>query len=150
MGNNTGDKGIGTSLDIDDAGNFHVAYVDGLDEAVNYVMVQGGTTPQAAETVDDGLGMGDGVHLVGDDSDIVVTPSGEVRISYQDATGGTLRYAIGTPNGNAHDWTVTDVAQDAFAGAFSVQINNGGALQVLNWWRVASPNALGDVALVTP
>jgi len=150
MGNSTGDKGIGTSLDIDDAGNFHVAYVDGLDEALNYAMVEGGTTPQPAEIVDSGLGMGDGVHLVGDDSDIVVTASGELRISYQDATSGTLRYAIGTPNGNAHDWSVADVSQDGFAGAFSVQIDNGGALQVLNWWRVASPGAMGDVRLVSP
>jgi MYXO-CTERM domain-containing protein len=150
MGNNTGDKGIGCSLDIDDAGNFHIAYVDGLDEAVNYAMVQGGTTPVANELVDSGLGDGDGVHLVGDDSSIYVTPGGEVRISYQDATNGTLKLAVGVPNGNAHDWTTTVAQQDGFAGAFSVQLDVGGALQVLNWWRVATPSALGDVRVVQP
>ena len=148
-GQDTGDKGIGTSLDIDAQGHWHVAYVDGLNEGLNYLMVQDGTTPGAPEVVDDGLGSGDGQHLVGDDSNVYVTPGGEVHISYQDATAGQLRYAVGTPSGEAHSWNNGPVTQDGFAGAFSVQLEVEGAHRVLNWWRLASPAAHADVRVVS-
>ncbi|MBW2453924.1 MAG: hypothetical protein JRI68_05420 [Deltaproteobacteria bacterium] len=138
-GENTGDKGVGTSLAIDDGGNFHLAYVDGLTEALNYQMVAGGATPGAAEIVDDGLGNPDGHHIVGDDANILVTQGGEIRISYQDASSGQLRLAVGTPSGEGHDWARNVIDQAGFAGAFSQQIVIGGAVQILNWWRVAAP-----------
>ena len=145
-----GDAGIGASLAIDAQGNYHLAYVNGLDEALNYTMVEGGSTPGAVEIVDDGLGHADGHHLVGDDAHIFVTQSGEIRISYQDATDGTLNYAIGTPAGGAHNWSSKVLAQDDFAGFFSSQIEVKGQLKVLNWWRRAAPSARGDVRLLSP
>jgi MYXO-CTERM domain-containing protein len=150
MGVDTGDKGIGLSLDVDGAGDWHLAYVDGLDESVSYLFVAMGTQPAAPEIIDDGLGSGDGVHLVGDDADVFVTPSGDVQVSYQDATSGQLRYAVGAPQGGTHSWTVKIVEQEGFAGAFSQLLDVGGQRQVLNWWRVASPSAQGDARFVVP
>ncbi|MEM9874983.1 MAG: hypothetical protein AAF928_08815 [Myxococcota bacterium] len=150
-GADTGDKGIGLSLDIDDAGNFHLAYVDGLDEGLNYVAVQDGTSVSGTpQLVDDGRGIGDGVHIVGDDSSISVAPSGEVQISYQDASNGTLRYAVGVPNATGHDWTTRALDQPGFSGFFSQIIEAGGRRQVVHWSRQASPVAVGEVLLVAP
>ncbi|RLB48145.1 MAG: hypothetical protein DRI90_25635, partial [Deltaproteobacteria bacterium] len=149
-GEDTGDKGIGTSLAIDGQGNYHVAYVDGLAEALGYVMVEGGSTPTTPELVDDGLGNPDGHHIVGDDPDILVTQGGDIRISYQDASSGQLRLAIGTPSSGQHDWARQIIEQEGFAGAFSQQIEIGGAVQIINWWRVASPLPIGNVRVVSP
>jgi hypothetical protein len=91
---------------------------------------------------------------VGDDANIWVSPSGEVHITYQDATAGTLRHAIGTASGNAHSWNVTAVTQkDRFAGAFSRLVPWEGKLYLMNWWRVGgktTEGVKGDVTLIAP
>jgi hypothetical protein len=158
-GADNGDKGIGATLAIDGAGDWHLAYVDGYDEAVRYVRVAQGTTPSAPEIVDDGLGIegdkfADGQHIVGDDANIFVTPSGEVHISYQDATAGTLRHAVGSPSADGHSWLLKEIEQgDRFGGAFSRLLEVEGKLMIANWWRVGGRNDLGtvgDVAIVSP
>jgi len=149
-GSDTGDKGSGASLAIDTNGDFHIAYVDGLSESLNYVALQGGTTPTATEIIDDGLGFGDGQHVVGDDSDIVVTQGGEIHVSFQDATSGTLHYAVGTGAAGMHTWDVRVVDQEGFAGAFSQLVEVGGQQHVLNFWRVATPWSQGNVRMLTP
>src|SRR5262249_53720419 len=117
----TGDMGIGATLFIDDSGDWHVAYVDGWAETLRYATIKGGTKVVTPELVDDGLGVppdhfDDGQHLVGDDANIFVTSSGEVHITYQDATAGTLHHAVGAPSGDAHMWKVSLVPQqDRFA-----------------------------------
>ncbi len=153
-GNDTGDMGIGASLAIDASGTYHLTYVDGLTEAVRYVAVTGGKVG-TSEIVDDGLGVGgqafeDGQHLVGDDSHISVSPSGEVRVTYQDATAGTLHYAVGVVGADKHTWTVKIIPQDGFAGAFSSIVEVDGKLQLANWWRKGGKQVEGDVALVSP
>jgi hypothetical protein len=148
--NDTGDKGIGLSLAIDGGGNYHLAYVDGLKEALAYAMVQGGTTPLPAELVDDGLGANEGHHVIGDDANVFVTQGGEVRISYQNATTGKLQLAVGTANGNKHEWKVQTITQDGFAGFFSRQLTVGNDYKIINWWRVGGPLPKGDVRIVTP
>ncbi|HZO12522.1 MAG TPA: hypothetical protein VFB62_04670, partial [Polyangiaceae bacterium] len=149
-GTDTGDKGIGASLFVDKDDVFHMSYVDGLSESLNYVALPGGTAPGSVEVVDDGLSAGDGPHLVGDDSHIFVRPGGEVHISYQDATAGSLRVAVGTPSSAMHTWTTNTMEQQGFAGFFSRQIEFDGGVKVLNFWRVASPKAEGNVRLLTP
>ncbi len=146
----TGDKGIGLSIALDPSGNVHMSYVDGLSEGLDYCFVEGGSTPHPAEVVDTGLGANDGHHVVGDDSNIVVTQAGEVKISYQDATTGRLQIATGTVNGGTHAWKVQSVMQDGFAGAFSKQLLDGGQYKVLNWYRVGKPQTAGDIRIVTP
>ena len=155
MGKDTGDVGIGASLFIDTSNDWHLAYVDGLAESLRYLKLTGGTKAGTPEVIDDGLGVAgvpfaDGQHLVGDDANLVVTPSGEVRVSFQDATAGKLHYATGSLAADKHTWAVQEIAQDSFAGAFSHVVEIDGKLALVNWWRAGVPDVLGDVAVVSP
>ena len=154
-GVDTGDVGIGASLFIDASNDWHIAYVDGLAESLRYIKLTGGTKVGAPEVVDDGLGLNgtafvDGQHLVGDDPSVVVAPSGEVRVSYQDSTVGKLHYAVGSVAADKHTWKVQEIAQDNFAGAFSRVVEVDGKIALVNWWRAGAPNVVGDVAIVAP
>ena len=154
-GTDTGDVGIGATLFIDAGGDWHLAYADGLSEGLRYAVVRGGTEVGGIEVADDGLGLTgapfeDGQHIVGDDANLFVTSGGEIHISYQDATSGTLRHAVGTPSGQGHSWLVSAIEQDAFAGAFSRVIEVKGQLQIANWWRMGGQKVRGDVAIVAP
>jgi hypothetical protein len=153
-GTDTGDVGIGASLAIDKAGDYHVAYVDGLKEGVKYLKLAGGTTPDAASSgiVDDGRPPGspepspDG-HIIGDDSSIVVSDKG-ISVAYQDATTGKLRVATRPLSGGA--WAVKEVKSDdkAFAGFFSLQVTTGGKALVGNFSRTGGAKPAGDVSFV--
>jgi hypothetical protein len=159
----TGDVGIGASLAIDSSGNWHVSYVNGWTEAVEYLEVAGGnlSKPGTPEVVDDGSGLNgmpypDGQHIVGDDSAVSIDDSGTVRVVYQDATAGTLLEATGVAgSGTTHTWTVKVLTQPPteFAGFFSHYIPQ--SQQVANWFRATDhtqdpPVVSGDVALVSP
>lgn len=154
-GTDTGDVGIGASLAIDGSGDFHVAYVDGLKEAVKYMKISGGKTPDASSVsiVDEGnpltAGAGAEKRLVGDDSSIVLD-SKNITIAYQDATAGKLRVATRAINGGT--WAVKEVKSEegAFAGAFSVQVSSGGKNLIGHFWRTGGDKPAGDVAFVTP
>ncbi len=158
----TGDVGVGASLAIDTNGDWHISYVNGWTEALEYMHVPGGSLskPLAPEIVDDGLhldGMlnSDGQHIVGDDSSVTVDGSGNVRIVYQDATAGTLREAVGAPaSGNKHTWTVKAIAQASkFAGFFPHYVSQSQMIE--NWYRATDhtmnpPVVTGNVAFVQP
>jgi hypothetical protein len=158
----TGDVGIGASLAIDTSGDWHVSYVNGWTESLEYLTVPGGvlTKPLAPEIVDGGTAVAatpypDGQHIVGDDSSITVDSSGTVRIVYQGATAGALLEAIGTPGpGGVHSWTTKLLSQPGrFAGFFPHYIPQ--AEQVENWFRATDhtqtpPLVTGDVAFVAP
>jgi MYXO-CTERM domain-containing protein len=154
-----GDVGVGASLFIAENGDWHISYVNGTTEALQYILVPGGGNPtKYPEIVDNGLSLdgtlfADGLHIVGDDSFIMVDTSGVVTIRYQDATAGTLRYATGTPQpGGTHQWAFHAVSQPGlFAGFFPHQL--AGQDQVANWWRKADPatgNISGNVSFVSP
>jgi hypothetical protein len=162
----TGDVGIGASLAITAAGDWHISYVNGWTEAVQYLTVPGGNLmkPLAPEIVDNGTTMNgqtggmpypDGQHIIGDDSAITVDNGGAIRIVYQDATNGTLREATGTPGGgNTHTWTANAVQQaNRFAGFFPHYVPQ--AQVIANWFRATDhtqspPVVTGDVAFVSP
>jgi hypothetical protein len=155
----TGDVGVGASLFIATNGDWHISYVNGSTEALQYIVVPDGGKPvDYPEIVDNGLTLGgtpfpDGLHIVGDDSFIMVDSSGNVTIRYQDATAGTLRYATGAPaSGGKHTWTFSAVSQPGlFAGFFPHQLP--GETQVANWWRETDPatgEIKGNVSFVTP
>jgi hypothetical protein len=151
----TGDMGIGLSLAIDDKGAWHLAYVDGLNEQVRYLKITSGKAGTPA-VVDDGLSLGgmkftDGQHIVGDDSHIAVTSSGEVHITYQDATSGKLRHAVGQPvPGGNPKWSLKAYDHEGFGGAFSNQVDVGGQLKLTHWWRMGGSAPHGDVAVLDP
>jgi hypothetical protein len=155
----TGDVGVGASLFITSTGDWHVSYVNGTTEALQYVMVPGGTMqPSAPEVVDNGTMLNnapypDGQHIVGDDSFIEVDAMGNVTISYQDATAGTLHVATGTPESGVHEWTVLAASQpNEFAGFFSKAIY-GSTSSFANFWRAADQTTgeeTGNVSFVAP
>lgn len=162
----TGDVGIGASLAITSEGDWHVSYVNGWTESLEYLDVPGGnlTKPLSPEVVDNGTtqdgqpsGMPypDGQHIIGDDSSVTVDADGAIRIVYQDATNGTLREATGTPGtGNSHTWTAKVLAQQGrFAGFFPHYVPQAQA--IANWFRATDhtqspPLVTGDVAFVAP
>jgi hypothetical protein len=155
----TGDVGVGASLFIAPNGDWHISYVNGSTEALQYILVPGGGTPtNYPEIVDTGLSLdgttfNDGLHIVGDDSFIMVDSSNVVTIRYQDATAGTLRYATGTPaTGGKHTWALQAIPQPGlFAGFFPHQLV--GETSIANWWRQTDPatgDISGNVSFVSP
>jgi len=108
-----GDSGLAASLFVDAAGVWHVSYVDGAEENLRYARIEGGTV--TAEVVDDGATDGtspnpDGRHIVGDDSSVVVTEGGEIRIAYQDATSQRAMIARRPAAGGAWEISIFDEA----------------------------------------
>lgn len=139
-----GDCGVGASLSVDDAGVWHVSYVDGAEEALRYARVEGGTP--TTMLVDDGSTDGmnphpDGRHIVGDDSSIAVTSSGEIRIAYQDATSQRALLARGSGDGT---WEIQIVDMDDSAGYFTTQVLVGTTSFVAHWWRQQMRDMLGN------
>lgn len=135
MGGGDYDAGIGASLFVDSTGLWHVAYVDGTNEALRYLTYNGTSIVRAV--VDDGTTDGedaftDGKHVIGDDSSVAVLSNGQVRIVYQDATNQTQRFA--SKSGSRWDRSV--IAGDATvrAGFFNKQIPVGTVSYIANWW----------------
>jgi hypothetical protein len=131
-----GDSGIGASLFIDAMGTWHVTYVDGAEEALRYAQVSGGTVT-VRETIDDGstsdgmMAYTDGRHIVGDDSSVVVMPSGEVRVAYQDATAEHTMIARRDAMGH---WTHAVLDPMAHNGFWVEQEISGTNSYVASWW----------------
>lgn len=140
----SGDSGMGSSLFVDGSGTWHVTYVDGTDEGLRYAQITGGSVT-VRELVDDGTTDGttphtDGRHLVGDDSSVVVTAGGEVRVSYQDATAHTL--VIARRSGTSWSQRVLD-AED-HTGFWAEQALTDSSSRVVTWWRRQAPRATID------
>ncbi len=94
-----GDRGIWSTMTVDSAGLWHVAYVDAYEERVLYVRVNNGMVMGMPEVVDDGDGLAgtaftDGHHIIGDSLSIALDGMGVARVAYQDSTAGTLRLAV--------------------------------------------------------
>jgi hypothetical protein len=157
----TGDVGVGASLFITPSGDWHISYVNGYTEALQYAYLAMGKFPATGvdvkpEIVDTGLTLNgtaftDGQHIVGDDSDVQVDANGVVTILYQDATSGTLRVAVGTPSMGAHKWAVKAEMQPSLFAGFFPRFVPTTAL-VSNWWRSNDSSGVttGNVSLLTP
>jgi len=154
----TGDDGIAASVTITANGDWHVVYVNGITERVQYLLWPGGAgAPLAPEIVDDGYDSGkpypDGKHIVGDDATLQVDAGGVVTVAYQDSTTGKLRVATGAPaSGGAHKWAAKTVDQPNRFGGFFPRFVSGGP-QITNFYRQtdkATTDIIGDVAFVTP
>jgi MYXO-CTERM domain-containing protein len=136
----SGDCGIGASLFVDDTGTWHVTYVDGAEEQLRYSQVSGGAVT-LRELIDDGSTNGseahdDGRHVIGDDSSVVVTSTGEVRVAYQDSTDAVTMLARRTGAGT---WTVS-VIDDVDASGFWVeQVVTTSGSSVASFWRRNEP-----------
>ena len=134
-----GDSGMSVDLFVARDGAWHLAYVDGAEEALRHAVVRGGEVV-SRETVDDGATsdgstrFSDGRHIVGDDASIVVLDSGEVRIVYQDATVQSLRLA--RKASGADDWALSVLDEMDHTGFWAVQVPSGPSATVaVTWWR---------------
>ncbi len=132
-----GDSGLAASLAIDSSGTWHVSYVDGAEEVLRYARFTA-STPPTYTIIDDGTTDGttmhdDGRHIVGDDSSLVVLDSGEIRVTYQDATTQTLMFASSTDNGDT--WSLSVIDDENSTGYFATQKTDGSASTIGTWWR---------------
>ncbi|MBI5490898.1 MAG: hypothetical protein HY905_26435, partial [Deltaproteobacteria bacterium] len=128
-----GDAGWYPSLDIDAAGQRHISFVDGIAETLVYLNPDSGVR----EVVDGRTIAGRERNIVGDDSTIRVTASGEIWIAYQDATARTLLLAHRTAPGT---WEVRSVDTEDSSGFFAnMTLGTDGETPVLStyWHRTA-------------
>ncbi len=96
-----GETGLYPSLFVTPGGELHVSYMNATRQALLYRTLDPQLQTVILETVIEGIAMGtgpDGV-IFGADSAVVVDAPGIVRIAYQDATHGDLRYARRAPGG---------------------------------------------------
>lgn len=115
----TDEVGQYPSLLVTPGGEIHLAYMNETRRSVVYRNLSAGLTTQINEEIETGLGrtMIPGGELVGADPALVVDSNGIVRIAYQNATAGELRYArrMGTDN-----WSIVTLRGDEtpYEGSF--------------------------------
>jgi hypothetical protein len=135
-----GDSGIGASLFVDSGGTWHVTYADGAEETLRYATVTG--TTATPEVVDNGATDGtapnpDGRHIVGDDSSVVATEGGEVRVVYQDATEQRVMLARRASGGA---WEISILDESDSTGYWLEHHLLGTTSFIATFWR----NSGGD------
>ncbi|MEM6962567.1 MAG: hypothetical protein AAF550_12630, partial [Myxococcota bacterium] len=138
-----GDSGLSASLTVDPSGTWHVSWVDGGEESLRYTTVRNGVVdpPQTVDegsTTPEGVRHFDGRHIVGDSSSIAVTLSGEVRITYQDATAGRTMLARLPPNGQ--NWLIEILDGAGHTGYWTSQIVWRNTSVISYFWRGLTPN----------
>lgn len=127
--------GAHPSLFVDANGVYHIAYYDLVTHSLHYA-TRDSTTER--ELVDDGISAdgqaySDGRHWVGTDPALVVLPSGEIRIAYQDQSAQRTLLATRAAGENA--WVISTLDAEPHTGFFSVQRLRESGSQVFSWWR---------------
>lgn len=117
------DAGLFPSLFVTAGGEIHLTYMNASRQSVWYRNLDDQLASLIAEEIELGIGMGggpDGV-LIGADSALVVDANGLVRVAYQDATRGDLRYARRT---GPMAWTLFTLAGDEnpYRGSFGFYV----------------------------
>lgn len=118
-GGGTDETGLYPSLFVTAGGEIHLAYMNVTRQALRYRALDGQFGTTLAEDVESGIGVGGGPdgELLGADPALVVDAGGRVRIAYQNATLGDLRYARREASGA---WTLLTLAGDEvnYSGTF--------------------------------
>lgn len=113
------ETGLFPTLFVQGADEIHLAYVNATRQTLRYRLLSANLVSVLVEDVEVGLGAGSGPdgELVGADAALVVDANGQVRIAYQNATLGDLRYARRT---GADQWSTVTLAGDEmpYAGSF--------------------------------
>ena len=133
-GGGGGDSGWYPSIDIDGMGQRHISFVDGISEDLIYLSPETGVR----EVVDGRSLAGRERAIVGDDSTIRVTMSGDIWISYQEASSQSLLLAHRTAPGA---WDVQMVDGEDSSGFFAnMTLGTDGETPVLStyWHRTAT------------
>ncbi|MCK6550858.1 hypothetical protein L6R52_33785 [Myxococcota bacterium] len=118
------DAGLFPSLFVTPAGEIHLSYLNATRQALYYRNLDDTLATVIVEEVESGLGGSSGPDgtLVGADSALVVDRFGAVRIAYQDATNGDLRYARRM---GPSSWTLLTLAGDeaTYRGSFGFYVD---------------------------
>lgn len=103
---NGDDTGLYPSMLVTPAGEIHLVYMNATRRSVVYKSLDASLRATITETIESGIGMGSapGGELVGADPAIVVDAMGSIRVAFQNATTGELRYARREGPGR---WNVT-------------------------------------------
>jgi hypothetical protein len=102
------ENGIYPSLQIDIAGNMHLAYYDYQERTLKYAFLSAGSSKWAIDTVDS-------VENTGWYPSLRVDANNLVHISYYDAGNTSLKYALGQLGG----WSIYTVDNDGNVGLIS-------------------------------
>ncbi|MEM9490012.1 MAG: hypothetical protein AAGC55_12770, partial [Myxococcota bacterium] len=145
-GGDGSDVGWYPSIAIAEDDTIHVSYVSASNSDLLYI----NTADNIPEVIDDGYRVvgttSDGLpipefHRVGDDSSLVLTPSGPV-VAYQDATTHELLYATRSGDGG---WEFIALAGDEseFVGAYGFYVSAAfdGSQVVVSSWVIDSPQS---------
>ncbi|MCA9582452.1 MAG: hypothetical protein KC416_11700, partial [Myxococcales bacterium] len=89
----------------------------------------------------------DGRHLVGDDSAVYVTTSGEVRIAYQDAT--TQEVILATRATAGGPWGLRVLDGDRHTGFFLRHLGDGTTSRVATWWKGPIADGVSGIRLLS-
>ena len=117
-----GDMGTNVDIAIDEAGDVHFCFQNGLRDSLVYLS----PAQDMLEEVDDGVRSDSGgrehaVHVVGEDCNMLLDRNGEPVIVYQDATGHDLVLAWRPEDqGEAENWPNRDLrgSENMYRGAF--------------------------------
>ncbi len=117
-----GDMGTNIDMAIDEAGEIHLCFQDGLSDSLVYLAPGIGSW----EDIDDGVrtdtgGREHAVHVVGEDCNILLDRNGRPVVVYQDATGHDLMMAWRPEDqGEGENWPHRDLrgAENMYRGAF--------------------------------
>jgi hypothetical protein len=152
------DAGLYPSLYITPGGEIHLAYMNASQRSLMYRTIDISLTTQLVEEIDSGLdtGVTPSGSLIGADPALVVDTNGTVRVAFQDATLGLLRYA--TRNG-PDDWTVVTLRGDEepYEGSFGFYTDQtldraraNPKVSTYRFFLSATPEPLNGLEVVTP
>ncbi len=149
--------GLYPSLHVTPGGEIHLAYMNASRRSLVYRNLAADLSTIIEEEVELGLGQGPtpGGDLIGADPALVVDGSGRVRLAYQNATSGAVRYAIRTGDGQ---WTRLTLRGDEtpYEGSFGFYVDQAllpdrsAALVSTYRYLLSGPPGNGLEVLVTP
>lgn len=153
----TDDVGQFPSLFITPGGETHIAYVNTSRRALVYRNLDAQFMTLIEEVVETGIGQGNtpSGDLIGADPALVVDGQGIVRIAYQNATTGELRYARRMGDGT---WTLVTLRgnEAPYAGTFGFYTDQtldstrlAPLVSTYRYW-LAQPNGNGLVVVTPP
>lgn len=138
----SGDSGYNADLFVNAAGDWYVAYVDGVSEELRLAVITGASIGNAnptltRELVDDGVRGTSAPHIVGADADVAVVSTGEVRIVYQDAS--SQEALVATRPAASSTWTLqggggaAPIDSEDSTGFWTCQALEGDTSHIATW-----------------
>jgi len=151
----TDDVGRFPSVFVSGSDETHISYMNQTEQSLMYRKLDAMGSTILMETVEQGSTQGSmpGGDFVGADTALIVDEMGMVRIAYQNATEGSLRYARRQPNGT---WTLITLKgdEDPYEGSFGFYVDQvltpGMATPMVSSYRYWLSQPYSNGLIVTP